>query len=237
MHTALDIVSDAAVVGSGDGLGIADIVAGIPATIEGIVASSNKNTNVSTYTSYPAKSKGIQVSVSSIYPISLTSGDNQSLMYSATPATNWGMPWLFQNDVFITTFRQQPINTGSGERNSADTLFITVINEGVSASNQLQQYINSPNSASMVGGAKYTPTKEQAQDSLKILTILTLLSKDRPQDAKTIIDMFGISGKYRAIKNDPNAMSKFNLELKAIFERYKKEVPDVERYLANLARK
>jgi len=253
MHIALNIVTDITTLASGDPLGIADYAAGIPATIEGIVSSASTNTNVSTNTQYPAQSKGIQVSASmptiplpstmGIYipgpnPLSLTSGDSQSLMYK-TRAVAYGqpLPLTMQNAVFITTFRQAPGNTGSLERNSTDTLFVTVLNEGVYASKQVQQYINSNNSSQMTGAEKYKPTKEQAQDTLKILAILTALSKDRPQDAQTIIDMFGSEGKYDSLKNDPNAMKNFNIELKAILERYKKAVPDVERYLANLARK
>ena len=256
MHTALTIVTDITTLASGDPLGIADYAAGIPATIAGIVSSTSTNTDVSTNTQYPAQSKGIQVSASmssltiplptpmgenmSQLSLSLKSGDSQSLMYK-TQATQaaYGqpLPLTMQNAVFITTFRQAPGNTGSLERNSTDTLFVTVLNEGVYASKQVQQYINSNNSSQMTGAEKYKPTKEQAQDTLKILAILTALSKDRPQDAKTIIDMFGSEGKYDSLKNDPNAMKNFNIELKAILERYKKAVPDVERYLANLARK
>jgi hypothetical protein len=98
----------------------------------------------------------------------------------------------------------------------------------------VQQYINLRNKQGSTT-AKYTPTKEQAQDSTKILAILHAIAKNNPQDAQKIIGMFGVRGAYKQMKHDPSAMNNLHIELKAIFEKHSKELPALEPYLAKLA--
>ena len=83
---------------------------------------------------------------------------------------------------------------------------------------------------------KYKPTKAQAADSWKLLGILTAMAKNNPQDAHYIVEMFGIHGKYDKMKKDPNAVRSMHEELKAIFEKHKKDLPAIEQYLEKLAR-
>ena len=246
MQSAYYVVADCAAVEKRDSSGLSDYFAGITATMDAIVtagSTNNRSTNATILTDpgYPSPSKGINISATATFNDSngeslvAAAGDSQSLLYEVQSTTNQTLPLLQQNAVFVTTWRQKPASYFSV--NAADTLFVTVLNEGVYASNQVQQYINSNSASSALGAARYTPTSEQAQDTLKILAILTALAKDHPQDIKTIIDMFGIHGKYEKIKNDPSAVKNLNIELKAIFERYKNEVPDIEKYLAKLAQK
>jgi len=250
LHGALDMIADCAVLMSGDPLGIIDYAAGVPATIEAIVDNSAGNANTTTNSSYKASSAGINVTASSTInpgftqtfaPYTGTSaspyqGDSQSQIYEAT-STAANFPLILQNYVTFTTWRQSPSNTGSDERTSADTLIITIVNNGVYTSNQIQQYINTHSAPSTTSVIRYKPTKEQAQDTLKLLTILTALEKNHPQDAKAILGMFGMRGTYHAIKNDPNALRNLNAELKTIFEKHKTELPAVVPYLAKLAQK
>lgn len=250
LHTALDVVTDIATCASGDPLGIIDFIAGIPGTVEGIVSdvsnnSNSTNVNITTDTAYPAKSKGINVTATADpanFPSGATltahSGDSQSLLYEVQPAANQQLPLIQQNAVFVTTWRQSPPdNYGVSLPNGADTLFVVVLNQGVYASTQVQQYINNNAPTQLAGGAKYQPTKAQAQESAKILEILTAIAKKNPQDAKVIIDMFGVHGKYGQIKNDPAAMKNLSVQLKTVFEKYKNELPAVEQYLTKLAQK
>jgi len=248
LHSVLNVVTDIATCASGDPLGIIDFIAGIPATIDGIVTdvsnnSNNTNVNITTNTAYPATSKGINVSATANLNTGLTltavSGDSQSLMYEVQAGA--GQPptdIIQQNAVFVTTWRQSPPdNYGITLPNGADALFVTVINQGIYASNQIQQSINNNAPTQMAGGAKYQPTKAQAQDTMKILEILTAISKKNPQDAKTIIDMFGTHGKFDQIKDDPNAVNAMHAQLKTIFEKYRKDLPAIEQYLSKLAQK
>lgn len=246
LHTALDIITDCATLASGDPLGIIDYVAGVPATIEGMVDNASANAYTTTDSSYKAASAGIYVTVAATFnqafpqtfiPYTGNSyqGDTQSQIFEvSTTATN--LPLALQNYVAITTWRQTPSNTGSTERTSADTLIFTILNNGVYTSNQVQQYLNGTLSSS-TAGARYKPTKEQAQDTVTLLTILTSLAKSHPQDAKTIMDMFGMRGKYSAIKQDPSALHNMNVELKAIFEKHKAEFPAIAPYLAKLEKR
>jgi hypothetical protein len=270
MHSVLNLVTDIATCASGDPLGIIDFIAGIPATIDGIVTtivndnqSTNVNiatdnsaptstspVNVTTTTAYPAKTSGVLVSATATFndgnnetlapytgtPQSPFAGDAQSQIYAVTSATNPNLPLLQQNYIAVTTWRQSPdLNTGSVLPNAADTLFVTVMNEGMYTSNQLQQYINTPSTVQAT--AKYKPTKEHAQDTFKVLGILNALAKNHPQDAKAIVEMFGMRGKYQAIKKDPNALRTLDTELKTILEKYSKELPVIEQYLTKLAHK
>jgi len=248
MHSVLNIVTDIAVTASGDPLGIIDFIAGIPATIKGIATditnnSNNVNSNVTTDVAYPATNKGINVTATATFngasaQLTAISGDSQSLMYEVQAGANQTIPLMQQNAVFVTTWRQSPGNNyGVTLPNAADTLFVTVLNQGVATSNKMQQHINKPANAQIAGGAKYNPTKEQAQDSAKILEILNAISKKNPQDVKAIVDIFGISGKYDQIKNDPNQMKTLNVELKTIFEKHRTDLPAIEQYLTKLAQK
>ena len=248
LHTALDIISDAAVLASGDPLGIIDYIAGVPATIEGMVDNANANAYTTTDASYKAASAGIYVTAAATFnqafpqtfiPYTGTStspyqGDSQSQIFEVS-TTSSSLPLALQNYIAFTTWRQMPSNTGSTERTSADTLIVTILNNGVYASNQIQQYLNGTSSA--IGSTRYSPTKEQAQDTLNLLTILTALSKNHPQDANTILGMFGMRGKYPGIKHDQGALHNMNNELKAIFEKHKSELPAIVPYLTKLERK
>jgi hypothetical protein len=250
MHSVLDVVTDVATIASGDPLGIIDYIAGIPATIDGIVSdvqNGSANANITTDTNYPAKSAGINVSATATFSdtngekLVAYEGDSQSLIYEVQGAdgTYAKLPLIQQNAVIITTWRQKPADNYGVELNvnSADTLFVTVLNNGVYASNQVQKYINQPSTAFMSNAAKYKPTKAQATDSLKILGILTALAKNNPQDANYIVEMFGIRGKYDKMKHDPNAVKTMHQELKAIFEKHSKSLPAIEPYLSKLAQK
>jgi len=272
MHSVLNIATDIASCVSGDPLAIADFIAGIPATINGIVTDISNNSqstnvniatdntapsntsavNVTTTTPYPAKTAGILVSASATFkdtngellayymgsPQEPFVPDSQSVIYGVSSMSIPYLPLDQQNYIAVTTWRQSPnLNTGSVLPNSADTLFVTVLNEGVYTANQVQQYINNPSTSQTAGVLQYKPTKAQAQDTFKILGILTALSKNHPQDAKTIIDLFGMHGKYGAIKKDPNALRSLNVELKTIFEKHKQELPAIEQYLTKLAQK
>lgn len=249
MHSALDVVTDVATIASGDPLGIADYIAGIPATIDGIVTdaqSGSANANITTDTAYPAKSAGVNVSATATFndtngeKLVAYEGDSQSLIYEvqAADGTYAKLPLIQQNAVMITTWRQKPVDNYGVELNvnSADTLFVTVLNNGVYASNQVQKYINQQASSNMSSTVKYKPTKAQAADSWKLLGILTAMAKNNPQDAHYIVEMFGIHGKYDKMKKDPNAVRSMHEELKAIFEKHKKDLPAIEQYLEKLAR-
>jgi len=250
MHSVLDVVTDVATLASGDPLGIVDYIAGIPATIDGIVTdvqNGSANANITTDTAYPAKSAGVNVSASATFSdpngekLVAYEGDSQSLIYEVqgSDGTYAKLPLIQQNAVMITTWRQKPVDNYGVELNvnAADTLFVTVLNNGVYASNQVQKYINQQSNMSVSSVAKYKPTKVQAEDSLKILGILTALAKKNPQDANYIVEMFGIRGKYEKMKHDPNAVRSMNTELKAIFAKHSKDLPAIEQYLSKLARK
>ena len=226
------------------------LVEWLPATIDGIVSdvqNGSANANITTDTNYPAKSAGINVSATATFSdtngekLVAYEGDSQSLIYEVQGAdgTYAKLPLIQQNAVMITTWRQKPVDNYGVELNvnSADTLFVTVLNNGVYASNQVQKYINQPSNSAMSSVAKYKPTKAQAADTLKILGILTAMAKNAPQDANYIVETFGIRGKYDKIKHDPNAVKTMNQELKAIFEKHSKALPAIEPYLSKLAQK
>lgn len=250
LHMALDIITDCATLASGDALGIIDYIAGVPATLEGMVDNASVNAYTTTDASYKAASAGIYVTAAATFnqafpqtfvPYTGTSaspyqGDSQSQIFEVA-TTSASLPLALQNYVAFTTWRQSPSNTGSTERTAADTLIVTILNNGVYASNQLQQYLNGTSAAAASGGARYKPTREQAQDTLNLLTILTALAKNHPQDAKTILDMFGMRGKYLAVRHDPNALRNLNVELKTVLERHRAELPAIVPYLAKLERK
>lgn len=247
LHTALNVVTDIATCASGDPLGIIDFVAGIPGTISDICTdisnnSSSTNVNITTNTAYPAKSKGINVTATAdptySSPLTAYAGDSQSLMYEVQPAANQQLPLVQQNAVFVTTWRQSPPdNYGITLPNGADALFVVVVNQGVYAATQMQQCVNNSAPAQMAGGARYQPTQAQAQDSAKLLQILTAISQKNPQDAKAIVDLFGIHGKYDQIKNNPAELQQLKAQAKTILEKHSKDLPAVEQYLTKLAQK
>ena len=246
LHTAADIIADGKLAIEGDPLGIIDFIEGITDTINGIVTdvsnANSTNVNITTDQAYPAKSKGINVTAAADpanFPAGATltaySGDSQSLMYEVQGPANQPLPLTQQNAVFVTTWRQSPQNNyGVTLPNGADTLFVVVLNQGVYASNQIQQYINN---SQMAGGTKYQPTKAQVEDSAKILGILTAIAKQNPQDAKLILDLFGVRGKFGQLKNDPAALKQLNVQLKTVLEKYKNQHPALEHYLTKLAQK
>lgn len=249
LHTVADLVSDGMESLEGDPLAIIDLIDGVAGTVDGIVTTvsnaNSTNVNITTDKAYPATTKGINVTAAAdpaSFPGGATltaySGDSQSLMYEVQGAANQQLPLTQQNAVFVTTWRQSPVNNyGVNLPNSADMLFVVVLNQAVYAANQVQQYINNSAPTQMAGGAKYQPTKAQAQDSAKILEIMTAIAKKNPQDAKLIIDLFGVRGKYGQSKNDPAAMKDLGVQLKTVFEKYKNEVPAIGQYLTKLAQK
>ena len=221
-------------------IGIADMVYGIYKSIKEMLDSGSE-----TYTNapYPATYKGINVTASMAagyngLTLPLTSGNSSYLVYETNAANPGGTPALEQqNAVILYTWRTSPQNTSTSERNSADTLVVMVINQGVYAANQMQQSLNNVSPAK-VGAAKlqYKPSKEQSEDSFKLLAILDEISKKNPQDAKKLIDTFGLRGQYDKVKHDPNAQASVKKTLREIFEKHRSEIPAIEHYLEKLPR-
>jgi len=125
------------------------------------------------------------------------------------------IPLIQQNHVMLTTWRQMPSNTTTQERNSADMLIVSVINEGVYAAQQTSQYLSQ---ATGVPAAK--PTREQAQNAAKFLGVLTNLTNEQPQEASYILEVFGVHGKYKQLRQDPVAMRNLPIRLKEILQKY-----------------
>jgi len=233
-----------------DPLGIGAMVIGMPATIETIKSMNNPADNPDGYqqnTANPVKSAGLNVTASgrtfSINaPFSFTQGNTDSSVYQilADPsdATSYAnLPLSQQNAVVIATYRQTPNLNGSDQaRNSADLLIVAVINEAVYSANQAQQCMNN---SMLQGAAKpiYKPTKEQAADTLKLLAIISAIAEKNPQDAQKIVKMFGTHGQYQKLKNNPSAVKALTSQLKAIFEKYQKDLPGIQQYLTKLAQK
>ena len=215
---------------------------GIPDTVAGIYGEYTSNSNT-TNLPYPATYKGIYVNGDVNLPAGYTNtstateGNNDYLVYtSQVSATSKALPLEMQNTMFIATTRQpSPGNNSIGDRNSADTLIILIINEGLYSANQTQQFLNS--NAPVKSALAYKPTKEQAVDSLRILGILTAISKKSPQDAQKIIELFGFYGQHEKTKNDPNAAAGIKIKLKEVLEKYQREIPAIEPYLVKLAQK
>lgn len=221
-------------------IGVADMVYGIYKSIKEMLDSGSES-----YTNapYPATYKGINVTAA-LAPgynglvLPLTSGNSSYLVYETNSAGQGGVPPLEQqNAVIVYTWRTSPQNTSTNERNSADTLVVMVINQAVYAANQMQQSLNSTSPAK-VGGAKlqYKPNKEQAQDSFKLLAILEEIAKKSPQDAKKLIDTFGMRGQAGKAKQDPTTQAAIKKTLQEIFEKHRSEIPAIEHYLAKLPR-
>jgi len=249
LNTILNVIVDVTtLIAFDDPIALAAIATGIPGTISGMSDGATASN-----LPYPATNAGVFVSatgsvtspatpaVFQLAPIDPAEGSYpDSLTYQMQPSNpaSTSLPLEQQNTVLITTWRQYPSGTLAGEHGSVDTLIVAVVNEAVYASNQVQQYINWANkhTAPASATAKYVPTKEEAQDSTKILAILTAIAKNHPQDAKKIVELFGVRGAYKQAKNDPNAMNNIHSELKAIFENHSKELPAIAPYLAKLAR-
>lgn len=237
---ALTILVDIDTLAEPNPITVADMLYGIYSTFSDIIeASESPNT---TNQPYPAKYKGINVSAALAAntggaTLSLTGGANNYLVYETKPANPTAtLPLDQQNTLLVFTWRASPANTSTTERNAADTLIVVVINKGVYAASQVQQYLNNP-FASQATTAKlqYKPTKQQAADSLKILGILTAIAKKDPQDAQRIIDMFGVHGQYANMQHDPNAAARKKEMLKEVFEKHRQEIPEIQYYLAKLA--
>lgn len=249
LNTILNVVVDVStLIAFDDPIALAAIATGIPGMISGM-SDSKPDANLK----YPATNAGVFVSATGSVTSTTTPAIFQlapvpqaeqpypdSLTYQVQPANaaSTSLPLEQQNTVLITTWRQYPSNTQAFEHGSADTLIVAVVNEAVYASNQVQQYINweSKHPSSAATTAKYVPTKEEAQDSTKILAILTAIAKNHPQDAQKIVELFGVRGAYKQAKNNTNAMNNIHSELKAIFESHSKELPAIAPYLAKLAR-
>lgn len=238
----LDAMVDVTALAEGDPLGIAAMLYGAVDSIHNMVGQlsiNNKTNNV-----YTAKYQGINVSaapaISNTYAqLVLTQGDNNALMYTVQPADPaQTLPLSQQNAVIITTWRQMPQNTGSAsDFSSADLLIVAVLNQAVFASQQLQQYVNGSAPQTVTAALKYRPTKEQAQDSTSLLSILTAIEKANPAHAGHIIKMFGIHGNYEKIQLDPKALATLDMELVAILEAHKKDIPLIRPYLTKLVQK
>ena len=222
-------------------IAVVDMVYGIYKTIKEMLDSGSES-----YTNapYPATYKGINVTAalaangSSGLTLPLTSGNSSYLVYETNPVNSASvLPLEQQNSVIVYTWRTSPQNTSTNERNSADTLVVMVVNQGVYAANQMQQCLNHV-SLPKAGAAKlqYKPSREQAEDSLKLLAILEKIAKKSPQDAKKLIETFGLHGQYGRVKHDPNAQAGIKKALKEVFEKHRSEIPAIEHYLAKLPR-
>lgn len=236
--SALGIIGDIDSLATFDPVAIWTSILGITDTINGISASYNTNPNV-TNAPYPAKSKGIEVAAgASGLPTGATFtasyGTSDYSLYEVNSSSP--VPLELQNGVFFVTWRQPgPPNGSTGSRWSTDNLVVILLNQGVVSANQAQQFLN--NNAPTQSEGHYKPTKEQAEDSLKILGILTDISKKSPQDAQKIVDLFGFNGQYAKIKNEPNAVASTKEKLMEVLEKYRKEFPVIEQYLAKLAQR
>ena len=240
MEDILTLLVDIETIAEPTPIGVADMVYGIYKSIKEMLDSGSES-----YTNapYPATYKGINVTAA-LAPgynglvLPLTSGNSSYLVYETNSAGQGGVPPLEQqNAVIVYTWRTSPQNTSTNERNSADTLVVMVINQAVYAANQMQQSLNSTSPAK-VGGAKlqYKPNKEQAQDSFKLLAILEEIAKKSPQDAKKLIDTFGMRGQAGKAKQDPTTQAAIKKTLQEIFEKHRGEIPAIEHYLAKLPR-
>jgi len=253
LQTMLEIAIDAESIITGDPLGIIAIFAGIPATVQNISEAVNNNAFNSVYKfpdKNPVSSKGVTVLAANDPTftgggtVTYNKGDSDSSLYNVLsdpndPQSYANLPLPQQNFVYVRTFRQAPpSNGGATQLSSADLLMVFVVNEAVYSANQTQQLINNPSPALRVAAkAPYKPTKAQAEDSLKILKIITDIHKANPQDAKQLIAMFGTQGTYKNSKKDAVALGKIKIQLIEIFEKHKKDLPAINEYLTKLHQK
>lgn len=240
VEDVLTLLVDIETIAEPSPISVADMVYGIYKSIKEMLDAGSE-----TYTSapYPATYKGINVTAAlaangSGLNFPLTSGNSSYLVYETNPVnTVTTLPLEQQNTVIVYTWRTSPQNTSTNERNSADTLVVMVINQGVYAASQMQQSLNNV-SPSKVGAAKlqYKPSREQAQDSFKLLAILDEIAKRNPQDAKRLIETFGLHGQYDKAKHEPSSQAGIKKTLKEIFEKHRREIPAIEHYLTKLPR-
>lgn len=200
---------------------------------------------LTTNQAYPAKYNGVTVSTASttgtqLGTMTLLDGSVNYQMNVMTATTS--LPIEQQNGVFAMTWRQAPQGTSVNERNSADTLIVVVINNGLYSSNSVQNVINkylNSGSPSQISSTGLLPksTKEQAADTFKILEIIKAIAQKDPQDAKSIIDTFGFNGQYQKEKNNPAAIAKMKASLKTIFAKHQQEIPTIKPYLTKMEQK
>lgn len=251
----IDILCDISSVATADPIGIAAMIYGLSDTVA--AAGTALVDNAAPNAFYGATYNGINVSATAgIQPppgtqmllppsFALIEGDNQGLLYQAQSAGLPGqsfmslLPLSQQNWLLVTTWRPVVPNTGMGtnQLSSSDLLIVAVLNNAVYTANQTQQYVNNSAQVQSTTARKlYKPTREQAEDSMKILEILTAISKKSPQDAQFIIDSFGVHGKYEQIKHDPVALKNLHIELKNILGKHKNALPAITPYLQKLER-
>ena len=195
-------------------------------------------TNVPPYT---AKAKGVNVSATATFndgnneKFALYQGDVDALTYQVSSTAT--LPLIAQNNVYITTWRQYPPNSSSQERNSTDMLIVAVINEGVYSAQQAAQYLSQPG-----GTPAAKPTREQAENTTKILAVLNNLAKEQPQDANYIVGIFGQRGSIKDLQKNPAELHNVNVRLTEIFKKYDLvkhagDRPFIEQCLAKIAAK
>ena len=248
----IDILCDISSVREKDPVGIAAMIYGMSDSIN--AAGTALVDNAAPNTFYGATYNGINVSATANIQnppgvfmgapsLVLKEGDVQGLLYqvqaqgSGIDNASSILPLSQQNRLLITTWRPVVPNTGMGgnQLSSSDLLIVAVLNNAVSAANATQQYINNSAQVQSTAGRKiYQPTPEDAKDSMKILEILTVISKKNPKDAQFIIDSFGVHGKYEKIRHDPVALKNLHIELKNILSKHKNELPAITPYLQKL---
>ena len=134
-----------------------------------------------------------------------------------------------QNNVLIATWRQIAPNTSSTERNSADFLIVAVVNEGQQSSVQLSQYLTQT-----VAPGQHKNPAEKMQASKDLLKVLTTISKQHPQDAQYIVEMFGVKSKYKEVIKEPNNLKAMHTRLKEILRAYGAESTLIAQALGKL---
>ena len=219
---------------------VSDMVYGIYKSIREMLdsGSSEEYTNAP----YPATYKGINVTAALAatgggLALPMQSGNSSYLVYNTAAANSAAtLPMEEQNSLIVYTWRTSPQNTSTNERNSADTLVVVLINNGVYAAAQMQTSLNSPSNAlSSAAKRQYKPRREESQDTFKLLEIITVISKKNPQDAQKLLELFGMNGQYGKAKHDPHALAGIRLKAKEIFEKHKAEIPAINPYLVKLA--
>lgn len=242
-EAALTVLVDIETIKDPSVIGVTDMLYGIYSTIKDVVAESESPNT--TNAAYPAKYTGATVAAVLASPapsnvaLSLAGNADNYLAYETTATDPTAtLPLDQQNGLLVFTWRATPSNTTADERNAADTLFVIVINKAVYAASQTQQYLNNTAPSQMTtAGLQYKPSKEQAEESRQIMAILTAISKKNPQDAQRIVDMFGLHGQYKNIRQDPNAAAGVKTMLKEVFEKHLDEIPTIKPFLTKLAQK
>lgn len=220
-----------------DAFDIISMGVGALSSIQGIYEQSQINP-AANVPAYNAKSQGITVSASATFfdggneTFSLYQQDNDSLTYQVVPPANTDPTFSTanQNQVLITTWRQCAQNTSvTTERNAADLLIVAVINEAYYSSLQMTQHLTQT-----VAPSQQKPAKEQVQSTKEVLGVLTAIAKQHPKEAQYIVEIFGVHGKYKEVKKDPNAMKIIDTRLKEMLKPYKNESRLIDQYLTKL---